>query len=45
MIKVIEESNNKIFEIMVNECLNKGYRISDAKCGKKYTAILIKRSK
>ena len=45
MVKVIEETNNKIFEIKVNEFLNKGYRISDARCGKKYTAILIKRSK
>ena len=43
MIKVIEESNNKIFEIKVNELLSKGYRISDARCGKSYSAILIKR--
>ena len=43
MVKVVEESNNEIFEIKVNELLSKGYRISDSRCGKKYAAILIKR--
>lgn len=45
MIKVIEESNNNKFETKVNELLNDGYHIGDARCGKKYTAILIKRDK
>lgn len=45
MIKVIEESNNLKFEEKVNELLERGYRICDARCGKKYSAILTKTSK